>query len=154
MGFSLIGFIIVISILTPNFLFIAFPPQNIPIEIKDTAIILTIAERIGQGSCMLLLVISKTNFEETNINIWFFLMIVCISFYYFLWIRYFVQGRTYSTAFKSLGFIPVPMAIFPVLAFGFAAIWGKSIWLGISVIILAFGHITNSWIIYQYTKQN
>jgi hypothetical protein len=103
---------------------------------------------------MLLLVISETNFEETNINIWFFLMIVCISFYYFLWIRYFVQGRTYSTAFKPLGYIPIPMAIFPVLAFGFAAIWGKSIWLGLSVIILAFGHITNSWIIYQYTKHN
>jgi hypothetical protein len=43
------------------------------------------------------------------------------------------------------------MAIFPVFAFGFAALWGKSIYLGLAVIILAIGHFVNSWYTYKLT---
>lgn len=151
MGFSLIGSIMVTVILVPNFLLLAFPPRDIP-EIKAPGIIYSLTERIGQICCIFLLIVSEIKFETTPINIWFILMTICTVIYYGLWIRFYVHGRSFLVLFKSLGVIPIPMAIFPVLAFGFAAIWGKSIWIGISVILLAIGHFTVSWNTYKYMK--
>jgi len=39
--------------------------------------------------------------------------------------------------------------VFYIIAFGFAALWGKSIWLGIAVAVFAIGHITMSWHCYR-----
>ncbi len=152
MGFSTIGLLIAAMIFAPNLLFIAFSPKNIPPGIKDAGLLFTIIERIGQAGCMVLLVISKDNFEAASLDVWFFLMMICVAAYYCLWIRYFVRGRDFSLLFKPLGFIPIPMAVFPVLAFSFAAIWGKSVWIGVSAILLAIGHFANSWNNYKYLR--
>jgi hypothetical protein len=40
------------------------------------------------------------------------------------------------------------MAVFPVLAFGFAAVWAQSIWLGAAAAVFATGHFANSWATY------
>lgn len=152
MGFSTTGLLIVAIILSPNLIFAFFAPKNIPQGIKDAGLLFTVMERIGQAGCMGLVVISKDNFEAASIDVWFYLMVICIVVYYCLWIQYFVQGREFYLLFKPLWFIPIPMAIFPVLAFSFAAIWGKSIWIGISVVLLAVGHFANSWNSYKCTK--
>jgi hypothetical protein len=78
-------------------------------------------------------------------------MVLCIIAYYSLWIRYVIKGKDFSLCFKPLGLLPIPMAIFPVFAFGFAALWEKSIYLGLAVIILAIGHFVNSWHTYKLT---
>ena len=62
-----------------------------------------------------------------------------------------VVSRDAFTEVPYVG-IPIPMAILPVCAFGFAAIWGQSIWLGMAVVCLAIGHFTNSWHSYQLAK--
>lgn len=153
MGFSATGLMIAAIIFAPNLLFAVFPPKNIPQGIKASGFFFTVVERIGQVGCMALLIVSKAHFETALIDVWFFLVLICIVIYYSLWIRYFVGGRDFSLGFKPLGFIPIPMAVFPVAAFGFAAIWGKSVWLGITVILLAIGHFTNSWNTYKYIKR-
>jgi len=77
--------------------------------------------------------------------------VICIVAYYGLWIRYVVVGRGFSSLFSFIS-IPIPMAILPILAFGFIAMWGKSIWLGVASIVFAIGHIANSWYTYSYVK--
>lgn len=152
MGFSIIGLLIAIFIFLPNVLFIIFPPKNVPVGLKDAGIIFTVLERIGQAGCLVILVMSKENYQNVIINSWFVLMALCVIAYYCLWIRYVVEGHYFSFAFKPFLLLPIPMAIFPVLAFGLAALWGKSIYLGIAVIILAIGHFVNSWHTYELTK--
>ena len=152
MGFSIIGLLIAIFILIPNLLFVIFPPKNIPDGLKDAGIIFTLLERIGQVGCIVILSISLHNYQNLNIDIWFGLMVLCIIIYYSLWIRYVIKGHDFSLCFKPLMFLPIPMAILPVLAFVFAALWGKSIYLGIAVVLLAIGHFTNSWNTYKLTK--
>lgn len=152
MDFSVKGLIIAAIIFAPNLLFVIFPPKNVPQGIKDTGFIFTILERIGQVACILLLILSKDYFDVVTINIWFVLMSLCITIYYCLWIRFIIKGRDFSLLFKPLGFIPIPMALFPVFAFGLVAISVKSIWIGIAVILLALGHFTNSWNTYKYTR--
>jgi len=152
MGFSIIGLLLAVSIYLPNLLFIIFPPKNVPDGLKDAGIIYTVLVRIGQAGCLVLLVISKDNYLNVSIDIWFILMAICILAYYSLWIRYVIKGHAFSLAFKPLVFLPIPMAIFPVFAFGFAALWGKSIILGIVVALLAIGHFVNSRHTYKLIK--
>lgn len=152
MGFSIIGSLIAVLIFLPNLLFIIFPPKNVPAKLKDAGTIFTVLERIGQAGCLVILGISKENYQNVNIDIWFILMVLCLILYYGLWIRYVVKGHDFSLAFKPFLFVPIPMAIFPVLAFGFAALWGKSIYLGIAVVLLAIGHFVNSWHTYKCIK--
>lgn len=154
MGFSIIGTIIAIAIFIPNLLMMKFPPNNAPKDLKDAGIIFTVLERIGQVGCILILVISKTNFEKLTINIWAVFMGSCLLIYYFLWARYVVKGQEYNLLWEPLSFIPIPMAVFPVGAFLFAAILGKSIWLVILVVFLGIGHFANSWHSYKELKKN
>jgi hypothetical protein len=152
MGFSIIGLLIAVFIFLPNVLFIIFPPKNVPDGLKDAGIVFTVLERIGQAGCLVLLVMSKENYQDVIINRWFVLMVLCIIAYYCLWIRYVVKGHYFSLAFMPVLLLPIPMAIFPVLAFVFAALWGKSIFLGSAVVLLAIGHFVNSWHTYKFIK--
>ena len=150
MGFSFIGTLIGILILAPSILFfIKFPPKNIPVDSTNPGVIYTILERIGQIGCLTVLVMSKDNFHSVRVNAWMLLMLLCIIVYYSLWIRYVVKGQDYSWLWKPLLFIPIPLAIFPVCAYGFAALWGKSVWLGIAALTLAVGHLTVSYHSYK-----
>lgn len=151
MGFSITGLLIAIFIFIPNLLLIIYPPKNVPDVLNDAGILFNVLERIGQVGCLLLLSTSKNNYQNISIDVWFVLMILCTIFYYSLWIRYVVKGQIFLLLFKPLIFLPIPMAIFPVLAFAFAALWGKSIYLGILVIFLALGHFANSWHTYKMT---
>lgn len=153
MGFSIRGLLIIIAIFIPNVFYFIFPPKNCPSETKDLSPIFTIFENIGRFSFFIVLPLSKSNFIDGNIDIWFYLMLISIVAYYLLWIRYAVSERTFACLFKPLWNIPVPMAIFPVFAFLFASLWGQSIYLGIISIIFAIGHISNSYYSYKKSKQ-
>lgn len=152
MGISITGLLVAAFIFIPNLLFVIFPPKNVPNELNDdVGIIFNVLERIGQVGCLLILGISKDNYENVSIDLWLILMILCIIAYYILWVRYIVRGQVFSLLFKPLVFLPIPMAIFPVFAFVFAALWGNSIYLGILVALLAVGHFVNSWHTYKLT---
>lgn len=152
MGFSITGVLIAVFIFLPNVLFIIFPPKNVPDGRMDAGIVFSVLERIGQAGSLVILTISKENYQNARLDIWFVLMALCVIAYYGLWIRYVVKGHDFLLGFKPLGYLPIPMAVFPVSAFGFAALWGRSIYLGIAVVLLAVGHFANSWHTYQLTK--
>lgn len=153
MRFSIAGLFILAVIFAPNLLFVFFPPRQIPEGLKSAGILFTVCERIGQAACMLLMVFSGANMQANPINSWFALMAVCIFVFEGLWLRYFVRGREFALLFHPLWGIPIPMAIFPVLAFGFAAVWAGSIWLGVAVAVFAVGHFANSWVTYKAIRR-
>lgn len=151
MGFSLTGLLITTIILLPNLLMILLPPKNVTDQIKDAGVLFTIVERVGQAGCFLLPIFSKDYIESAEVNIWLIVAIICAVFYYGLWIRYALK-RDAALLFAPLAFIPVPMAVFPVLAFVFIAIWMRSAWLGTAAVVLAVGHLANSWASYKSLK--
>ncbi len=57
------------------------------------------------------------------------------------WIRYFRSERTLKDFYSSFVGVPLAGATLPVLAFFLLGVYGKVIWLMISVIILGIGHI-------------
>lgn len=154
MGFSYIGLIVVCVILLPNLLFMAFPPQNVPLGLKGGNILLTVMERAGQVGFIIIPIISYSYFSGIAFNIFTGIMIFSAIMYYGLWIRYFVRGREFYLLFKPLGVIPVPMAVFPIIYMLFSAIWLRHMWLGAAAVIFAVGHYFNSRKSYKHAIQN
>lgn len=152
MGFSLLGTLMALIILAPSLLIIKFPPKNITIGVRDAGFVYILLERVGQLGCIGILAISKDNFQQVKFGVIAAFIVLFIVVYYGLWIRYIVKGRQYKLLWEPLGFIPIPMAVLPVCAFGLAAVWGKSIWLSIAVVCLAIGHLANSWHSYKHIK--
>lgn len=151
MAFSITGLVFAIIIFAPNVLFLLFPPKEVPAGLKDAGIVYTVLERLGQIGCVILLCLTG-NFSLFPVTVWLILLIASIAMYWGLWLRYVLKGQAFTLLFCPLGFLPVPMAVFPVLAFAFAAAAGRSLWLGIAVILLGIGHLKNSWHTYKQTK--
>lgn len=152
MGFSFTGFIVVIVLLLPNILFAGFPPKNVPEGLKDTNILLTAMERVGQIGFIIIPILSKLYFMDKGPTFALGVMIFSAAVYYGLWIRYFTGGREYSLLVEPVAAIPIPMAVFPIIYMLFAAIWSQHVWLGAAAVIFAAGHCANSWNSYKQSK--
>lgn len=61
--------------------------------------------------------------------------------YEIYWVRYFKSEKTMADFYRSLLGIPVAGATLPVAAFLLLGVYGRNIFMIISVIILGIGHI-------------
>lgn len=142
MGFSTTGTIIALSLLLPSLLMLVLPPQNKP-KLNKPNILFVIIENIGRVACVAILVLSQPSFQGKGINAWFALMSLSTVMYYVLWIRYILKDSEFYLFIKPLGPIPVPMAVFPALAFAFAGVWMNSILMFSAACVFAVGHVIN-----------
>lgn len=142
MAFSWTGLIMMLLIMLPSIAFaLLFPPKNMPEKPGRPRMVFVILERVGQAGCVILSMFTEL---PIALSAWSALCLICLIVYYSLWIRYIAKGKDFKWLFAPFLGIPVPMAIFPVAAFGFAAVWGQSIWLGAASAVLATGHIAVS----------
>ncbi|CAN5210583.1 hypothetical protein BH09ACT5_BH09ACT5_18410 [soil metagenome] len=144
MTFSLPGLLLSLAVLAPNFLLLAFPARNPPSEVATGGWLLSGLERVGQAAC---LVAPALTGGEAHPDAWLAAVIVFVGCYYGLWARYFVRGREFALLYGPAVGIPVPMAVFPVLAFLAGAGWLHSWWLAGSAVVLGVGHIASAAII-------
>lgn len=145
MGFCLDGFIFGLAILLPSALtFWLFPPRNTPENILPPRVIFVVCERVGQVACIAVLTLSRGVFSFEERNVWFWLAAAFVLAYYAVWARYLAHGRDWHRLYAPLWFLAVPLAVFPVLAFGFASLWGGSPWLAAAALVLGFGQIPSA----------
>ena len=57
-----------------------------------------------------------------------------------VWIRYFIGGMNDSLLGKNFLFVPIPLAIFPVLYFIFASLWMNNYIATVVMIIFGIAH--------------
>ena len=71
--------------------------------------------------------------------------------------RYLVERRT-ASLYRPLGrawfALPIPMAVFPALAFLSAAGWLGSVYVGAATLVLAAGHLPNSWAAWRSVEKS
>lgn len=154
MGFSLFGTILALLMLLPSIIFFIRFPNNAVQEADALPKIFVMLEKIGQPACIISLILSKDFFVVENMNGFTVLMAVCMILYYALWVIAFRKGGDFSIMLKPLWFIPIPGAVLPVSAFAFAALWGKSVWLGAATVIVAIGHCAVSFSSYKQIKSS
>lgn len=139
-GFSWIGIIIFTLPMLINIIYVFFPPMNAP---KEPAQVNKIIEFIEQATRILYMLAICFLVSQRKIDygsFWLYLGIVFLVLYYFVWIRYFLGGRDVALLSKRFCWIPMPLAVFPVLYFLSAAIWLHNIPAAIIMIIFGIAH--------------
>lgn len=145
MGTHFKGILVVLLLLLPNLLFCIFPPQNTPQTSNSVPVVFTIMEQVGRIACFIVPIVFGKKIAEQKNSYLVILMVVCLLIYYICWILYLANGREYYDLFKPIGFIPIPMAIFPLMYLILLGIWAKSPFFIAPAILFSIGHIVVSW---------
>ena len=138
--FSWIGLIIFALPMLINIVYFVFPPVNAPSEAEASNKIWEMIEQVTRvlyvAAICILVSNKKTDFKSP----WFYLGIVFLILYYIVWIRYFMGGRDVALLGKSFLFVPMPLAVFPVLYFFFSAIWLHNYIAAIIMVVFGITH--------------
>lgn len=121
-GFSIWGLLIFILPMLINIVYVVLPPANVTQEAETNKILEMVEQvtRILYAAAICILVSNqKINFK----SVWFYVGLLFLVLYYIVWIRYFAGGRDVALLGKSFGFVPMPLAVFPVLYYLCAAVW-------------------------------
>ena len=132
-------------LLIPNFIWTSKKPQDYTAE-NESKIFLAF-ERIGEilTSCCAL-IFSDFNLRRwSNWSLWLVSSVIMMVMYEFWWVRHFRSERRLIDFYSSFCGIPIAGATLPVIAFFLLGIYGRVIWMLISVVILGIGHIGIHW---------
>lgn len=140
-GFSYMGIIFLLLLMVPNLIWTKHQPKGYDVGHENK--ILGLFERVGEVLVSAVaLIFSDFNFQGWNLwGIWLLLALLFMTFYELWWIRYFRSDKELKDMYCSFGIIPVAGASLPIIAFIFLGIYGRVIWMILSVIILGIGHI-------------
>ncbi len=143
LGFSYVGLIFLILLMVPNLIWTKRQPKDYDKYVGNESRLLLALERIGEVlvSCAAL-IFSDFNIRNAGLwTVWLLLAAVMMVLYEVYWIRYFRSDQTMYDFYSSLLGVPVAGASLPVAAFFLLGIYGKNLFLLISVIVLGIGHI-------------
>lgn len=140
-GFSYVGLIYLSMLFIPNLIWARNPPADY--NAKHENRVLLVFERTGQVlvTCLALIFRDFNIAATTSWSAWLLASFAAMLLYEVAWIRYFSGEHTEKNFYRSLLGIPVPLASLPVLGFLLLGIYGKVIWLILSIVILGIGHI-------------
>lgn len=139
-GFSYIGLIFLVMLMVPNMIWTQNQPLNYDNYVKNENKILALLERIGEVS-VTVIALFFGNIDHFSISIWLIVAFGLMIIYEMYWLRYFRSEKTMQDFYYDYLGIPVAGATLPVVAFFLLGIYGQSILLIISTIILGIGHI-------------
>lgn len=141
LAISVPGIIAFIAAMLPNFIYmILAPKEQLEGDRKETHMN---GEDLSRDFFIFFLV--AFSFQEKGRLIYLMVaLLVFLLLYYLTWFRYFKNGKKDEDRFSSLFFIPVPLAIFPVLFFVFTSLYLNNMLALLLCIIFAFFHIKNA----------
>ena len=149
-GFSLRGFLVVMLAMLPNILYGILPKNNITDVQTTPSILLEQMENIARVLFIIFFVVIVNKKIEYNKPAYIIGMVIFLLLFYYLWGRYFMNGNDVSYLGKNLWGIPVPIAVFPVVYFTFAALWLHNIPAVIAVVVFGICHIVNAFSTLQH----
>lgn len=141
LGFSYIGLVFLLMLIIPNLMWTRHQPKGY--DSRNESKTLAAFERIGQ----VLVTCTALIFSDFNLrpwsawSLWLMAAVILMLLYEAWWIRYFKSKKTLWDFYSSICGVPVAGATLPVAAFFLLGVYGKVIWLLISVVILGIGHI-------------
>lgn len=141
LGFSYIGLIFLLMLTIPNLIWTKNQPMGYDFQGENK--VLLIFERAGQVlvTCTAL-IFSDFNLRPWSVwTLWLIAAVILMLMYECWWVRYFKSKKSLTDFYSSFWGVPVAGATLPVAAFLLLGVYGKVVWLFISVVILGIGHI-------------
>ena len=141
LGFSYIGLIFLLMLTIPNLIWTKHQPKDFDFRYENK--VLLIFERVGQVlvTCTALIFSDFNPGPWSAWTLWLIAAAILMLMYESWWVRYFKSQKTTADFYSSFCGVPVAGATLPVAAFFLLGIYGKVVWLLISVVILGIGHI-------------
>ena len=143
-SFSWIGLVVFALPMLISLVYAAFPPAGEP---QPPAPVTRWVEIVEQASRIAYLLAVTFLVSRTPVSVrstWFFLAGAFLLLYYAVWIRYFVFGRDVALLERVFLFVPMPLAVFPVLCFLCAALWLHNVPAAVLMVIFGATHLTVS----------
>lgn len=148
-SFSWIGLVVFALPMLINLVYAAFPPAGgpqPPVSVTRWVEIVEQASRIAYLLAVTFLVSRKPVSVRST---WFFLAAAFLLLYYAVWIRYFALERDVALLERAFLFVPMPLAVFPVLYFLCAALWLHNVPAAVLMVIFGAAHLTVSFQSFQ-----
>ena len=142
-GFSYVGLVYLFMLFVPNIVWSRNQPKDYEEYAGNENSILLALERAGEALVSTFALIFS-DFNIGRISLWSIVLLVSflmMIMYELYWIRYFTSEKTMQDMYSSFCGVPVAGATLPVLAFLLLGIYGRNVFMIISVIILGIGHI-------------
>ena len=143
-SFSWIGLVIFALPMLINIVYVMFPSAE---KAEQTAAVthwVEIVEQISRIAYLFAVTLLVSRETLSFRSVWFSLAAVFLVLYYAVWLRYFMGGREIALLSRSFLFVPMPLAVFPVLYFLCAAIWLHNLPAAIIMVIFGAAHLTVS----------
>lgn len=142
-GFSYIGLLFLLMLFIPNIIWSKNKPKDYDHYAKNENKVLLLLERVGEISvtCFSLVFIDFNINKLSGWSIILLLAFLLMVLYELYWIKYFKSNKTMKDMYSSFFGIPVAGATLPVSAFFLLGLYGKNMFLIVSVVLLGIGHI-------------
>ena len=144
LSFSWGGIVVFALPMLINIAYVLFPPAGKSESANHTPQRLEIAENISRVAYLAALTVLVSNDPLDPKSVWLILSAAFLILYYMVWIRYFKGGRDIALLKKSFLFVPIPLAVFPVLYYLFAAIWMGNYPAAVIMVIFGAAHLAVS----------
>lgn len=143
-SFSWIGLVIFALPMLINIAYVMFPPAGKAEQTSAVTHWVEIVEQISRIAYLFAVTLLVSRETLSFRSVWFSLAAVFLVLYYAVWFRYFMGGREIALLSRSFLFVPMPLAVFPVLYFLCAAIWLKNLPAAIIMVIFGAAHLAVS----------
>lgn len=148
-SFSWIGLVVFALPMLINLVYAAFPPAGEPQPPAPVTCWVEIVEQTSRIAYLLAVTFLVSRTPVSVRSTWFFLAVAFLLLYYAVWIRYFVFGRDVALLERMFLFVPMPLAVFPVLYFLCAALWLHNVPAAVLMVIFGATHLTVSFQSFQ-----
>ena len=143
-SFSWIALVIFALPMLINIVYVLFPPAGKAEQTSAVTHWVEIVEQISRIAYLFAVTLLVSRETLSFRSVWFSLAAVFLVLYYAVWLRYFMGGREIALLSRSFLFVPMPLAVFPVLYFLCAAIWLHNLPAAIIMVIFGAAHLTVS----------
>lgn len=143
-SFSWIGLVVFALPMLINLVYAAFPPASEPQPPAPVTRWVEIVEQASRIAYLLAVTFLVSRKPVSVRSTWFFLAAAFLLLYYAVWIRYFALGRDVALLERAFLFVPMPLAVFPVLYFLCAALWLHNVPAAVLMVIFGATHLTVS----------
>ena len=143
-SFSWIGLVIFALPMLINIVYVMFPPAGKAEQTSAVTHWVEIVEQISRIAYLFAVTLLVSRETLSFRSVWFSLAAVFLVLYYAVWLRYFMGGREIALLSRSFLFVPMPLAVFPVLYFLCAAIWLHNLPAAIIMVIFGAAHLAVS----------
>ena len=148
-SFTWIGLVVFALPMLINIAYAIFPPAEKSNHTAKVPRWVEIVEQVSRIAYLFAITLLVSQRQLSFHSVWFFLAGCFLILYYVVWIRYFAGRRKTALLRRTFLFIPMPLALFPVLYFLCASIWLHNIPAMILMIIFGAAHLTVSFQSFQ-----